>query len=180
MAYKPSKRIRHEFEWTHANITPMLNLMVILIPLLLSSAEFVRLGIIELNLPPAAVGPEGEMLAELPQEERLKLDLAVTITDKGFFVSSSLAVLAGEKVGEPSVPKIDDVYDFEGLSWKLFEIKQKAKDRFPDADRIILMAEPEIDYQTVVSTMDAARAIKLPERGIEMLFPEVSLSVGVF
>ena len=178
MAHRPSQRVRREFEWIHTNITPMLNLMVILIPLLLNSAEFVRLGIIELNLPPAAVGADGQALTELPQEEMIHLDLAVTITDKGFFISSSLAVLSGQNEGEPSIPKVNGEYDFDALSLQLYEIKKKAENRFPDTDHIILMAEPDVDYQTVVSTMDAARALAIEEGMIE-LFPEVSISAGV-
>jgi biopolymer transport protein ExbD len=179
MAYKPSKRMTHGSDWIHTNITPMMNLMVVLIPLLLTSAEFVRLGVIEINLPPAAVGPESTMLAQLPIEETKQLDLAVTITDRGFFISSSLAVLSGDREGEPSVPLKDGTYDFEALSQRLYEIKQKAVNQFQDSNRIILMAEPEVDYQTVVSTMDAARAVRMDGETVE-LFPEVSLSAGIF
>jgi len=179
MAYRPSKKVKHGYEWVHTNITPMMNLMVVLIPLLLTSAEFVKLGVIELNLPPAAVGPEGKILAKLPQEERKKLDLAVTITDKGFFISSSLAVLSGVKKGEPSVPLVNGKYNFKMLSAELYEIKKKAGNKFPDTNKIILMAEPDISYQTVVSTMDAARSIKTDGKIVE-LFPAVSLSAGVF
>jgi len=179
MAYRPSKRRKNVFEMEHTNITPMMNLMVVLIPLLLTSAEFVRLGVIELNLPPAAVGPEGEMLDELPQEERKKLDLTVTITDQGFFLSSSVAVLSGEQEGGPSISMVNGEYDFDQLSRKLYDIKEKAKDRFPDIDDIIIMAEPAIDYQTIISTMDASRGIRIDGEMIT-LFPNVSLSAGVF
>ena len=179
MAYKPSKRGKHGTELEHANITPMMNLMVVLIPLLLTSAEFVRLGVIELNLPPAAVGPEGMLLENIPEEERRRLDLTVTITDRGFFISSSLAVLAGRQAGEPSIPLIGSGYDFETLSQRLYNVKQKALGKFPDSAQIILMAESNIDYQTIVSTMDASRSIRL-NGTIEILFPEVSLSAGIF
>ena len=179
MAYRPSRRSKREFALVHTNITPMMNLMVVLIPLLLTSAEFVKLGVIELNLPPAALGPEGEMLAELPQEERKNLDLTVTITDRGFFISSSMAVLAGDRAGEPSIPLVNGEYDFYTLSVKLLEIKRKAGNNFPDSEQIIIMAEPDIDYQTVISTMDAARSINVNGL-IEELFPEVSLSAGIY
>jgi biopolymer transport protein ExbD len=178
MAYRSLKRDRRESEWVHTNITPMLNLMVILIPLLLNSAEFVRLGVIELNLPPAAVGANGQMLEDLPLEEIVHLDLTVTITDQGFFISSSMAVLGGVEEGQPSIPKVNGEYNFNMLSMQLYQIKQKAGYRFPDSDRIILMAEPEVDYQTVVSTMDASRSLLYDGEMIE-LFPEVSISAGV-
>jgi hypothetical protein len=119
------------------------------------------------------------MLAELPQEELKRLDLTVTITDRGFFISSSMAVLGGQEAGEPSIPLIEGVYDFQGLSDKLYEIKTKAQDKFPDSNQIIIMAELDIDYQTVISTMDASRAIRFGNR-IEELFPEVSLSAGIY
>ena len=178
MAYRPSRRAKHGFEETRLNIAPMMNLMVVLIPLLLTSAEFVRLGIIELNLPPATLGPEAQKLQEIPEENQLKLDLTVTITDRGFFISSSMAVLSGELVGEPTIPIKTEGYDFETLGQKLYEIKRKAGDRFPDIEHIIIMAEPDIDYQTIVSTMDISRAIKIDNK-TEVLFPIVSLSAGI-
>ncbi|NQT25507.1 biopolymer transporter ExbD [candidate division KSB1 bacterium] len=179
MAFKPSKRAKHGFELEHTNITPMMNLMVVLIPLLLTSAEFVKLGVVELNLPPAAVGPESEALAQMPIESFQKLDLAVTITNQGFFISSAVAVLSGDKTGEPTIPLKNGEYDFSALSEKLFEIKNKAKDRFADIEQIILMAELDVDYQTVISTMDAARMYKNGNQSI-LLFPDVSLSAGIF
>jgi len=178
LAYKPSEKVKHGFEETRLNIAPVMNLMVVLIPLLLSSAEFVRLSVIELNLPPAALGPEGEQLNNLPEEEQRKLDLTVTITDRGFFISSAMAVLGGEKEGEPTIPLSGDMYDFEALAEKLYEIKTKAGDRFTDSEHIIIMAEPEIDYQTIVSTMDASRSIRINGEN-QALFPIVSLSAGI-
>lgn len=176
MAYRPSRRIKHSEDTDQPNVTPMMNLMVVLIPLLLTSAEFVKLGVIELNLPPAASGT-GDMLSEMPRETVRRLDLAVTITDHGFFISSSLAVLAGSK-GEPALPKINGEYDFSGLSEKLYEIKKEAILRFPDHDQIIIMAESDVDYQTIISTMDASRSITDHDQ-VKALFPEVSLSAGV-
>ena len=162
MAYRPSKRAKHGSEWVHTNITPMMNLMVILIPLLLTSAEFVKLGVIE-----------------MPQEDMKRLDLSISVTDRGFFISSSYDVLQGDIEGEPSIPLVNDIYDFQALTMKLYEIKQKAENRFPDANQIIIIAEQDIDYQTLVSTMDATRLIKI--NGInEILFPDVSLSAGIF
>lgn len=178
MAYRPSKRAKRGDEMAEANITPMMNLMVVLIPLLLTSAEFVRLGVIELNLPPTALGPQGEVLAEIPQEEVKKLDLTVTITDRGFFLSSSMAVLAGDQAGEPSIPLVNGEYDFNTLSVKLLELKSKASE-FPDSEQIIIMAEQDIDYQTIISTMDATRSYIVGDQEFT-LFPDVSLSAGIF
>ena len=72
----------------------------------------------------------------------------------------------------------DGSYDFAKLGEDLYEIKKQAEGIFPDADRVIIVAEPEIDYQTVVSTMDAARSFKV-ENMPYPLFPTVSLSATV-
>jgi biopolymer transport protein ExbD len=199
MPYRPSKRLHHSSDHAPANITPMMNLMVVLIPLLLASAEFVRLGIIELNLRPAAAESEKMLSKDYVRAKQFekKLDLAVTITDKGFYISSRFAVLGGTKSGEPSIPNILNendslVHNYAALSKKLFEIKNKVKqeiDRFqsqapyttypellyPDSVGIIITAEPEIAYQTVVSTMDAVHAYR-NENGLMPLFGDVSLS----
>lgn len=177
MAYRPSFRRTYAEESAEPNLTPIMNLMVVLIPLLLTSAEFIKIGIIELNLPPAA----GPVLAgsQQPQEKKRTLDLTVSITERGFYISSALAVLRPGGATEPSIPvKPDGSYDFAMLSSKLFEIKEKAKDKFPDLENIIIQAEPGIDYQTLVSTMDAARSFRRDHRKI-ILFPQVSLSAGI-
>ena len=180
MAFRPSMRSSRSFEQVQPNLFPIMNLMVILIPLLLSTATFVRIGVIELDLPPAS-GGQGTTTV-LPKEEERTLDLAVTITDQGFYISSSLAILRGAESG-PSIPKVivsedSSSYDYASLSEKLYDIKARAGDRFSDLDQIIIQAEPLIRYQVLVHTMDAARVVERDGRLIE-LFPNVILSAGI-
>lgn len=169
MAYRPSFRRSRENESTEPNMTPIMNLMVVLIPLLLSSAQLIKISVIELNLPPAA----GAQM-DKPKEKQLKLDLAVTITDQGFYISSSSAVMQKKKKG-PSIPKVDGEYDYELLAKTLYSIKKKAAGRFNDMNAIVIQAEPKVAYQTLVSTMDATRSIKVDNNHV-LLFPEVSVS----
>ncbi|NOZ55803.1 MAG: biopolymer transporter ExbD [Calditrichaeota bacterium] len=176
MAFKPSLRSSRVGEQPEMNMFPMMNLMVVLIPLLLSTAQIVKLGVIDLNLPPAVSGKSTS--AAVPQETEKKLDLAVTITDQGFFLSSSAAVLSNEKGEGPSIPLKDGKYDFAKLSETLYQIKQKVKGKFKDDDRIIVLAEPQIRYQTVVSTMDAARSFRRDGKEVT-LFPDVAVGAGV-
>ncbi|MFQ5636615.1 MAG: ExbD/TolR family protein [bacterium] len=152
-------------------MTPIMNLMVVLIPLLLSSAQLIKISVIELNLPPAKGAKVLE--AKKSKEDKIKLDLAVTITDKGFYLSSSMAIMR-TKAG-PSLPKREGEYDFVTLSQQLYEIKKKAIGKFQDVESIIIQAEPQIDYQTLVSTMDATRSMQ-SEGKIISLFPKVSVS----
>lgn len=177
MAYRPSFRRTIPMENVEPNLTPVMNLMVVLIPLLLSSAEFIKIAILELNLPPAA-GPVQENLQK-PQESARTLDLTVSVTDEGFYISSALAILRPESADTPSIPVLTDgTFDYETLSQKLLEIKEQAENKYPDTQSIIIQAEPDIDYQTLVSTMDAARAIRIDDRLVK-LFPQVSLSAGI-
>jgi len=163
-------------EATEINLTPVMNLMVVIIPLLLGSAQFIKLGIIELNLPPG-VGAKAAAMP-LPKETAKRLDLAITITDEGFYISSSMAVLQSTAGQGPSIPLKEGKYDYTALTEKLYEIKQKVKGRFPDEDRVIIQAESDITYQVIIDTMDASRSTKKNEELIA-LFPEVSLSAGI-
>ncbi|OQX87843.1 hypothetical protein B6D60_02965 [candidate division KSB1 bacterium 4484_87] len=177
MAFKPSKRSSRTFEQVQLDMTPVMNLMVVLIPLLLTSATFVKIGVIDLNLPPTVGANAAQMAA--PKESEKNLDLAVTITEEGFYISSSLEVLKGNEKGAPTIPvREDGSYDFKKLSEKLYEIKKKAKGQFSDTESIVIQANPDIPYQLLVSTMDASRDISVNHRKMT-LFPEVSLAAGV-
>ena len=177
MAFRPSKRSSRTIEPLEINIIPMMILMVVLVPLVLSNATAIKLGIIELNLPQAVGGPGTE--ARMPTEVQRSLDLTVTITADGLFVSSSQSILQAEKADGPTIPKTaDGTYDFEKLSQMLLEVKQKIINSPLDTKRIILQAEPDIEYQTLVNTMDACRSITIDGNMFE-LFPTVSISAGI-
>ena len=120
-----------------------------------------------------------EMEKEIPEEQLNELDLTATVTDQGFFISSSLAVLSGRERNKPSIPLKDGQYDFELLTSTLYEIKKKADTKFADTDEIIIMAESNITYQTIVQTMDASRQIQVEGEQL-ILFPNVSFSARIY
>ncbi|UCE05889.1 MAG: biopolymer transporter ExbD [bacterium] len=177
MAFRPSFRSSRSPEEIEINMTPVMNLMVVLIPLLLSSAQYIKIGVIDLNLPPA-VGTSVSQLGA-PKETEKKLDLAVTITEQGFFISSSLAIFKNEEGEGPTISLNENgEYNFEELSRKLYKIKMKALKNFSDTEKIVIQAEPKINYQLLVNTLDAARSCSI-ENKTYTLFPEVSLAAGV-
>jgi biopolymer transport protein ExbD len=111
-----------------ADVTPMLNLMVILIPVLLTSSEFVKVGAIELKLPQSSqAGGGGSSMSQ-----SAKLNLGVVITSKGFnifsyFKSDNKSPTAQNiQSGQPDIPLVNNKYDFTALNNKLMEIKKKA------------------------------------------------------
>jgi biopolymer transport protein ExbD len=179
MAYKPSKRGSREFKPLEINIFPMMNLMVVLVPLLLSTATAIKIGVIELNLPPATAGTISQ--SAIPTEAREDLDLTISLTSEGIYLSSSKAVLSNteEGIGATIPPNEDGTWDFEALSQLLLEIKRRIAGTAFDTKRIIIQAEPQIEYQPLVSAMDASRSISIDDQTEIELFPEVTISSGI-
>lgn len=118
-------------ETADADVTPMLNLMVILIPVLLTSSEFIKLGTIDIKLPEASGGGGGGGGAAEEQQKELKLDLGVIITSKGFnlihvFKTDAVPASAQALAERPAdIPKINGNYDFETLNKELSRVKQR-------------------------------------------------------
>jgi biopolymer transport protein ExbB/TolQ/biopolymer transport protein ExbD len=118
-------------EAADTDVTPMLNLMVMLIPFLLTSSEFVKMGAIELKLPESTQGAGGGG-AENKQES--KLELGVVITAKGFTLfhyykpeDKSAQGAQGATLTEklPDIPLVNGQYNFEDLNAKLADVKKK-------------------------------------------------------
>jgi biopolymer transport protein ExbB/TolQ/biopolymer transport protein ExbD len=130
-------RRSEEEEIADADVTPMLNLMIILIPVLLTSSEFVRMGAIELKLPESAQGAggggEGAGGAEM---QASKLELGILITSKGFTLFNYFKTAANQGKADtarslaemqPDIPlAADGTYNYEELSRQLAEVKRKA------------------------------------------------------
>ncbi|MCP4413513.1 MAG: hypothetical protein GY808_13225, partial [Gammaproteobacteria bacterium] len=78
MAYKPSARQSSDELDMDLDIRPVMNLMVVLIPLLLQGAEWVKLGAIEINAPPTkSIGSNpGEQQDQKEAEKKIGLKLA--------------------------------------------------------------------------------------------------------
>lgn len=100
MGYKPSKKGIQELE-TGANLTPMMNLIMLLIPCLLMSTVFIEITV--LNVAAPSIGAPGGASDTPPQNDKPPLNLTVTITSKGYTVAGSGGVLGAEvKEGEES------------------------------------------------------------------------------
>jgi len=125
------RRIKEEVD-TEPNIAPMMNLMVILIPLLLSSAEFVKIGAIELKLPESSQGGGG---GDADEKKNARLNLGIVITKKGFDLFHYFKESVEDKeekqeelpVEKPTeIPKKNGKFDFETLNETLAKVKKKA------------------------------------------------------
>jgi hypothetical protein len=150
------------------DLVPIMNLVTILIPFLLMAAQFVSYAVIDSTLP--AIGPPQQV--EPDPDEEPPLNLSIFITDKGYTVAGSAAVLKSEgggEEGEEKGPTIEcktpgcvysrdgdgasEAYDTVELSRLLTEIKEE----YPDEQNVILVPEPDVPYEVLVLTMDSTR-----------------------
>ena len=155
-----SRRGRRNTETAELNITAFMNLMVILVPFLLITAVFSRLAILELNLPGSSNEPAD------PQELTFQLEV---------IVRDDQIVVGDRNMGALGVyPNGVDGYDFEALSKKLAEIK----DRYPDKTDAAILLEPDISYDTLVQVMDRVRIEEVvADDSVDRkdLFPDISI-----
>jgi biopolymer transport protein ExbD len=181
MAYKPSLRRKSEELDMELDIRPVMNLMVVLIPLLIASAEWVRLGSIEINVPPSktGVGENGDEADSEEVEKEKRLGLSIAITDLGITIASPGAVLTSDENQEgPTIPiGQDGKQNYQALKDKLIEIKKLIADKgFKDENRAVITAAGDIEYQVIVKVMDNLQTYENDENEILPLFPEVNFS----
>lgn len=140
------------------DITAFMNLIVVLVPFLLSSAVFSRLAIVELNLPAGS-----SSFSNLKEN----LQLEVVIRRDGFEI--------GDRVGG-LIRRIDNTaqgYDYASLS----SLMQQLKVRFPDKLDATVLAEQDTSYDVLVQAMDAVRSARSEQskNGAIELFPDISV-----
>ena len=148
-------RKRREIEEKGLDLVPVMNLVTILIPFLLMSAQFVSLAVIDSSAP--AIG-EPQEVEEEPDED--KLSLSLLITDVGFTISGADKVLPkDDEVNGPQIACLDaqcaspEAYDYKELTRRLALVK----DRYPDEPNVVFVPSPMTEYETLVYTMDATR-----------------------
>lgn len=160
-------------EMGELNIVPFLDIVVNIIIFLLATVQAV-LAVAEID---AQLPSLGRRAAGAVSENANTLNLSVTITSAGVIVSGSGGKLAPGCADIQSgrvmtVPKRNDVYDWEGLTSCVRAVKSVADYR--DERQVIVSADPEIEFQYLIAAMDALRGDETDE-----LFPDVLLSAGV-
>ena len=143
------------------NLVSMIDMMTILVFFLLVHGGFVRLAVLELNLPTA----QSEATAESQE-----FQLEVTVRETGIEVGDRATGLLNR------IDKTGDDYHLEDLSAYLTQVK----DQFPQKTDATLLLEPDISYELVVAVMDRMRETeRVAESDGQLvradLFPEISL-----
>jgi biopolymer transport protein ExbD len=151
------------------NIIPLMNVMVILIPYLLTTAIFSQVAILELKLPQVSQGPATD---QVPNNEPPPLQLNVVIQ------KDAISITDNRKGELTRIVKKGGKFDLEKLSNSLLTIKDRLKGLGQEKRDLNLLAEPTIDYETLVQVMDAVRVTTVQSGGQAValdLFPEISL-----
>ena len=134
------------------NVTPVMNVFLILIPFLLLTAVFVRIAVLELALP--SIARKSETQRTQPPEQ-LVLNM-LTIDEGGFQLKSTGMTFA-------RIPVRNGRYDYKALAEQLKKVKQK----YAESEDIIIAPASSIKYETIVQVMDTCR---------ESGFPNISIS----
>lgn len=122
-------------------LLPLMNLFVAIIPMLLVSAVFINVSVIDMNAPAEATAGTGA-----PQS----LDLTVTIEDASFIVE-------GRSIVRTTIPRADPDAGIQ-LAATLHDITS----RFPAQRDVVVVSRPDTRYQDIVEVMDISRESGLP------------------
>ncbi|MGD2137117.1 MAG: biopolymer transporter ExbD [Gammaproteobacteria bacterium] len=155
---------RRELEEADLDITPFMNLMIVLVPVLLISMVFSHITILKLNLP--------DLTGAVTHSAERNRQLEVVLRKSSLEVYFPSGVLI--KKIEARETDAGEKLDYETLSLVLQEIKKQVRDK-SDA---LLLSEADVSYQSLVSTMDTVRAFRtvVATSAVEVeLFPEISL-----
>ena len=152
------KRAKAEGE---INLVSMIDMLTVLVFFLLVHGGFVRLAVLELNLPTA----QSEATADEPE-----FQLEVTVRDNGIEVGDRATGLLNR------IDKTGDDYHLDQLSAYLSQVKAQ----FPQKTDATLLLEPDTSYELVVAVMDRLRETERVSEGDGQLvraelFPEISL-----
>jgi biopolymer transport protein ExbD len=135
-------------------MTPIMNVFLILVPFLLLTASFVKIAILEMSLP-SLTQRETPQSVTREQHKQLVLNM-LAIRQNGFELKSPT-------FNFPFIAKKDEQYDMEQLKANLQQIKNK----FPDSEDVVIQPEDVIKYDVMIKVMDRCR---------ESGFPNISIS----
>jgi biopolymer transport protein ExbD len=153
-----SSRIRRHA--AELDVTAFINLIVVLVPFLLSTAVFTRLSVIDVALPARNSGVEQLKVDELKLEVVIRPD----------------ALEVGDKIGGliARIPNTARGVDTGALAGVVEQLKAK----FPQQANATVLALPDTSYDVLVQVMDALRERPAPASGkspATPLFPAISI-----
>jgi biopolymer transport protein ExbD len=144
-------------------ISAFLNLIVVLVPFLLSTAVFTRLAVLDMSLPAQSSGAAAEQL----KVDHLQLEVVIRpdAIEVGDRIGGLIRRIPNTAQGQPDVAALN-------------ELVKQIKARFPDQRDASVLAEPDTVYDRLVQVMDAVRGTHVVQ-GREIvrteLFPDIAI-----
>jgi biopolymer transport protein ExbD len=145
---RANKSLGNQVESIDLDMTPVMNLFMVLIPFLMSMAVFTHIAVVEFSLPPAQTEEGGA-------SETKELDISIVVSNSGFRI-----VGTGKKLD--LVPKVRGMYNMEQLRILLKAIKFE----YPSQTSVVLVFEGGILYDDVIQFMDVCRESQFPDIGL--------------
>jgi len=144
-------------------ISAFLNLIVVLVPFLLSTAVFTRLSVLDMSLPAQNSGGAAEQL----KVDHLQLEVvirpeSIEVADR---IGGLIERIPNTDKGLPNVVALN-------------ELVKQLKVKFPEQRDASVLAEPDTVYDKLVQVMDAVRGTHVVQ-GRDVirtdLFPDIAI-----
>ena len=180
------------------NLIPYLDIVTNVVIFMLATAT-VAAALGDINVSSPTTASVAQLQNQPPPEPKNDLNLTVSVSDKGFTIAASGAVLyqgfsmdaagnltqpAGATL--PTIPRKGSEFDYDGLARAMAQIKASPTAR--TETKVIVNANPDIVYDVIVQVLDACRgkSIQVPDpdrpgktmEGYER-FGDVLLSAGL-
>lgn len=141
-------------------ITAFLNLIVVLVPFLLSTAVFSRLAILQLTLP-----AQSASLSGLKEDLKLEVMIRPDALEVGDQNGGLIQRIANTSAGRADLTALSD-------------LMTRIKEKFPAKTDAAVLAEPTTSYDALVQVMDAVRVGRQVQGTTVVraeLFPDISI-----
>jgi biopolymer transport protein ExbD len=159
--YKRRKQESFDTDIMHVlNLTPMMDILTVLVVFLLVTAVFLSITVMELSIPTSGAGVAAG---------KRNIVIEVIIRKTGLQISNGSSVQA-------AIPIKDGKYDIELLSKMLVRLKEQ----YPDKQDATILMEPAIEYDHLIQVMDAVRVADVRAENSRdakkiVLFPDISI-----
>jgi biopolymer transport protein ExbD len=142
------------------NLTPMMDVLTVLVVFLLITAVFTSITILDLNVPTSS----GDSASNKPN-----IAIEVIVRNSGLEIANGSSV-------EAAILKVDGKYDLKKLSEMLIRLKAQ----YPQKEDATVLMEPKVEYDYLIQIMDAVRGAEVREEGSKavekiVLFPKISI-----
>ncbi len=153
-------------EDVEVNMVPIMNMFLVLIPFLLMSASFFHLKAIKTSAP-----VQGESIVNDEMEKDKRVTVIAEIKENRIHLSANSEVVLYEDLKKLEYQIKNGKqknYQFDQMTLVL----QKIKESYPLSDTVIIVPDRDVEYDTIIQAMDAARY----SQSSFDLFPNVVLS----